>query len=75
MLAAAMLGLLGTSVTAAADESANETVARRFYTELTHRAAAAIPNARVRVLNGHGQFAYKTDPALVADVIRNWVMS
>ena len=32
----------------------------------THRAAAAIPGAQVRVLDGHAHFAYKTDPAMVA---------
>ena len=37
--------------------------------ESTRLAAAAIPNAQARVLDGHGHFAYKTDPALVADVI------
>jgi pimeloyl-ACP methyl ester carboxylesterase len=42
---------------------------------LTHRAAAAIPNARIRVLEGHGHFAFKTDPALVAAVIRDWISS
>jgi pimeloyl-ACP methyl ester carboxylesterase len=43
--------------------------------ELTHRAAAAIPDATVRVLEGHGHFAYKTDPAMVAAVIRDFVSS
>jgi pimeloyl-ACP methyl ester carboxylesterase len=37
--------------------------------ELTHRAAATIPDARIRVLDGHAHFAYKSDPALVAAVI------
>ena len=32
----------------------------------THLAAAAIPDARIRVLDGHGHFAHKTDPAMVA---------
>jgi pimeloyl-ACP methyl ester carboxylesterase len=41
----------------------------------THRAAAAIPNASVRVLDGHGHFAYRTDPALIAGIIRNWMAS
>jgi pimeloyl-ACP methyl ester carboxylesterase len=43
--------------------------------ELTHRAAAAIPNAQVRVLDGHSHFAYTTDPGMVAAIIRNWISS
>jgi pimeloyl-ACP methyl ester carboxylesterase len=43
--------------------------------ELTHRAAAAIPDVRIRVLEGHGHFAFQTDPAMVADVIREFVLS
>jgi len=39
--------------------------------ECTGKAAAAIPNAAVRVLDGHGHFAYKTDPAMVAAIIRD----
>ncbi|MDP1805287.1 MAG: alpha/beta hydrolase, partial [Acidimicrobiales bacterium] len=31
--------------------------------ELTRRAAAAIPDARIQVLDGHGHFAFKTDAA------------
>jgi pimeloyl-ACP methyl ester carboxylesterase len=42
---------------------------------LTHRAAAAVPNARIRVLDGHGHFAFKTDPAMVAAIIRDWISS
>jgi pimeloyl-ACP methyl ester carboxylesterase len=41
--------------------------------ELTQRAAAAIPTAEVRVLDGHAHFAYKTDPPLVASIIREFV--
>lgn len=37
--------------------------------ECTQRAAAVIPNAEIRVLDGHGHFAYKTDPAMVAAII------
>jgi pimeloyl-ACP methyl ester carboxylesterase len=37
--------------------------------ELTRRAAAAIPNAQIRALEGHGHFAYRSDPALVAGII------
>jgi pimeloyl-ACP methyl ester carboxylesterase len=39
----------------------------------TQNAAAAIPNAQIRVLNGHSHFAYKTDPALVAAIIRDFI--
>lgn len=42
-------------------------------TAATHAAAAAIPNAQIRVLEGHGHFAFKTDPALVAAVVRDWI--
>lgn len=38
----------------------------------TRWAAAAIPGAQVRVLDGHAHFAHKTDPALVAGVIRRF---
>jgi pimeloyl-ACP methyl ester carboxylesterase len=37
--------------------------------EATRLAAAAIPGARIHVLDGHGHFAYKTDPAMVADIV------
>lgn len=40
---------------------------------LTRRAAAAIPAATIRVLDGHAHFAHKTDPALVAEIIRGWI--
>lgn len=39
---------------------------------LTRRAAAAIPKATVRVLDGHGHFAFKTDPAMFAGILRDW---
>jgi pimeloyl-ACP methyl ester carboxylesterase len=39
----------------------------------TQKAAAAIPNAQIRVLDGHGHFAYKTDPAMVAAIIRDFI--
>lgn len=39
----------------------------------TKRAAAAIPNARIQVLDGHGHFAYKSDPAVVAAIIRGFI--
>ena len=41
----------------------------------TCRAAAAIPGARVRVLDGHAHFAHKTDPAMVAGVIRRFTLT
>jgi pimeloyl-ACP methyl ester carboxylesterase len=41
--------------------------------ECTQTAAAAIPNARIRVLHGHGHFAYKSDPATVAAIIRDFI--
>jgi pimeloyl-ACP methyl ester carboxylesterase len=42
-------------------------------TEATDRAAAAIPGARVHVLEGHAHFAHKTDPAMVTAVIRQFL--
>jgi pimeloyl-ACP methyl ester carboxylesterase len=44
-------------------------------TKATHLAAAAIPNAQTRVLEGHGHLATRTDPAMVATVIRQFVLS
>lgn len=41
--------------------------------ELTRRAAAAIPGAHIRTLEGHGHFAYRSDPALVAGIIREFI--
>jgi pimeloyl-ACP methyl ester carboxylesterase len=41
--------------------------------EATDRAAAAIPGARVHVLEGHAHFAHKTDPAMVTAVIRQFL--
>lgn len=43
--------------------------------EATDAALAAIPDARVRVLHGHAHIAHRTDPALVADIIRDFVAS
>ena len=43
--------------------------------EATSRATAAIPNARIHVLDGHGHFAHKTDPAAVTEIIREFVAS
>ena len=41
--------------------------------EATQRAAAAIPDAEVRVLEGHGHFAHRTDPEMVVGIIRDWL--
>ncbi|AEF41517.1 alpha/beta fold hydrolase [Hoyosella subflava] len=38
----------------------------------TARAAAALPNAHVRTLEGHGHFAFQTDPDLVASIIMDF---
>jgi pimeloyl-ACP methyl ester carboxylesterase len=43
--------------------------------EATDRAAAAISNAEIQVLEGHGHFAFQADPAMVAAVIRQFVAS
>jgi pimeloyl-ACP methyl ester carboxylesterase len=40
--------------------------------EVTRRSAAVIPGARIHLLQGHGHFAYKSDPRAVADVIRDF---
>jgi pimeloyl-ACP methyl ester carboxylesterase len=40
--------------------------------EATDRAAAAIPGARVHVLEGHGHFAHKTDPEAVTALVRQF---
>jgi pimeloyl-ACP methyl ester carboxylesterase len=39
----------------------------------TDDAAGALAHAHVRMLEGHGHFAHKTDPALVAGIIRDFV--
>jgi pimeloyl-ACP methyl ester carboxylesterase len=44
-------------------------------TKATHQAAAAIPDTRIRVLEGHGHLAFQTDPAMVATVIRQFIVS
>jgi pimeloyl-ACP methyl ester carboxylesterase len=41
--------------------------------QCTQEAAAAIPNAEIRVLDGHAHFAYKTDPAMLAAIIRDFM--
>jgi pimeloyl-ACP methyl ester carboxylesterase len=37
--------------------------------DVTQRAAAAIPGARIRVLEGHSHIAHRVDPAMVAAVV------
>ena len=39
----------------------------------THRAAAVIPNGEIRVLDGHGHFAHKTGPAMVAAIVCDFI--
>jgi pimeloyl-ACP methyl ester carboxylesterase len=39
----------------------------------TKRAAAALPNASIHILDGHGHFAYKSAPAMVAAIIRGFI--
>jgi pimeloyl-ACP methyl ester carboxylesterase len=41
--------------------------------EATRLAVAAIPGAQIRVLDGHGHFAHKTDPAMVAAIVRQFI--
>ena len=43
--------------------------------EATERAATAIPDAQIRVLEGHDHFAHRTDPAMVAAIIRPFIAS
>ncbi len=41
--------------------------------EATDRAVAALPGARVHVLEGHGHAAHRADPAMVADLVVDFV--
>jgi pimeloyl-ACP methyl ester carboxylesterase len=41
----------------------------------THAAADAIPDTRIHVLEGHGHMAHKTDPAMVAAIVRRFILS
>lgn len=41
--------------------------------QATAAARAAIPGARVRVLAGHAHIAHRTDPAMVAGIVREFV--
>ena len=43
-------------------------------TKAIRQAAAAIPGARIRTLKGHGHLAHKTDPAMVAALIRQFIL-
>jgi pimeloyl-ACP methyl ester carboxylesterase len=43
--------------------------------DAARRAADAIPDAQVRVLDGHGHIAIRTDPALLATIIRQFISS
>jgi pimeloyl-ACP methyl ester carboxylesterase len=43
--------------------------------EATHQAAAAIADVHIRVLEGHGHFAHRTEPAMVAAIIRRFIAS
>ncbi len=42
-------------------------------TQATNLAAAAIPDARIYVLEGHAHFAHKTDPDMVAEIIEKTI--
>jgi pimeloyl-ACP methyl ester carboxylesterase len=44
-------------------------------TVATDLAAAAIPDADIRVLEGHSHFAHRTDPAMVAEIVGQFVAS
>ena len=41
--------------------------------EATSFIAAAIPGSRVHVFAGHGHVAHRSDPAAVADVVKDWL--
>jgi pimeloyl-ACP methyl ester carboxylesterase len=43
--------------------------------QATQRAEAAITHARIRLLEGHGHTAHKTDPAMVAAIIRGFLLA
>lgn len=43
--------------------------------EATNAALTAIPSARTRVLVGHAHVAHRTDPAMVAAIIRDFALS
>jgi len=41
--------------------------------DTTYAAAVALPHSRIEVLDGHGHFAYRTHPALVAAIVREFL--
>jgi pimeloyl-ACP methyl ester carboxylesterase len=41
--------------------------------QATAAARVAIPGARVRALAGHAHIAHRTDPAMVAGIVREFV--
>jgi pimeloyl-ACP methyl ester carboxylesterase len=41
----------------------------------TDAASAAIPGARIHVLHGHAHIAHRTDPAMVAAIVREFIAS
>ena len=43
--------------------------------QATDAAAAAIPGARIHVLDGHAHIAHRTDPAMVAAIVREFIAS
>jgi pimeloyl-ACP methyl ester carboxylesterase len=43
--------------------------------QATDAAAAAIPGARIHVLDGHAHIAHRTDPAIVAAIVREFITS
>jgi pimeloyl-ACP methyl ester carboxylesterase len=43
--------------------------------EATRRAARAIPGAEIRELGGHGHFAHRADPQMVAAIVREFIGS
>jgi pimeloyl-ACP methyl ester carboxylesterase len=42
-------------------------------TDATHQAAAAIADVDIRDLVGHGHLAHRTDPAMVAEILRQFI--
>lgn len=44
-------------------------------TRATDAAAAAIPGARIHVLDGHAHIAHRTDPAMVSAIVREFLAS
>ena len=41
--------------------------------EVTERVAGELPDVRIHVLDGHGHFAHKADPAMVTAIIKEFV--